>query len=345
MKTKFLSAGAFVILGLCAFAAFAADSEEGFVPLFDGRTLEGWVQHGSGGPFFVEDGEIVARTKDDPTGAYLCTTREYENFVFRGEYRFEAIGNSGIQFRSQIITNGSGRTSCAGYQCEMTPDGQNTTRIFDQSRTGFRFKDCRAKIWFDCNTPYARIMAARQSFFDVGSKAWQQVEIRCEGPRIRTWLNGLPVVDILDATELKGVFGLQLHPGKTGGVRWRNLRVKELPPNPAWRPFDPKNPGVHGDCAIRWKVANMSRPSATWFEKAADRADCGFDEEMLWKVPYTNGVNVCESIYLGSRAVHRVNMIEYFDVEHPAHGGAKPLRFRTWGRGTGEASDFEILEF
>lgn len=319
--------------------------EVGFVPLFDGKTLDGWTQHGTGGPFFVENGEIVARTVDDTTGAYLCTTRDYENFVFRGEYRFEASGNSGIQFRSQIITNKTGRASCAGYQCEMTPDGQNTTRIFDQSRTGFRFKDSRAKIWFDCNTPYARIMAARQSFFDVGSNAWQRVEIRCEGPHIRTWLNGLPVVDILDATELRGVFGLQLHPGKIGGVRWRNLRVKELPPNPPWRPFDPADPGVHGDCAIRWKVADMSRPSATWFEKVADRVEVGFDEEMLWKVTYTNAVNACETIYLGDRVVHRVNMIEYFDLAHPRHEGAKQLDFRTWGRATGEATDFEIMDF
>lgn len=328
-------------------ACFAAPCEEGFKPLFDGKSIDGWTKHGEGGIFSAENGELVARfNPEKPGGSFLAPPGEYENFILRFEFKFDAFGNSGVQFRSQVLTNRLGKTTMGGYQFEMTPDGQNIARIFDQGRSSFKYKNTKAFIWFDCNTPMSRITDARQSFFETGSNAWQKAEVRCEGPRIRTWLNGLPVVDILDGMELKGLFGFQFHAGKEGGVRWRNVRIKELPPNPGWKKLDPANPGVHGDCIVRGVIrGKMPHPSMHWFDKAGYPAEMAVDEQLLWSVPDDQkGMNTIESIFLGDRAVHRVNMIEIYDLNRPRHAARSPLEFRHWRDAAPADVEFEILD-
>src|SRR5262245_14854476 len=85
---------------LCLLAAalpLHADDKDGFVPMFDGRTLEGWVNvncHPS--TFYVKDGEII--TTGRPTG-YLRTAKQYENFIAEFDWMHDnkkEVGNSGF---------------------------------------------------------------------------------------------------------------------------------------------------------------------------------------------------------------------------------------------------------
>jgi len=61
---------------------------------------------------------------------------------------------------------------------------------------------------------------------------WNQVEIQCVGPSIKTWVNGEKVVDLVDILCGDGFFGLQVHSGDQGIVHWRNIQIKELPATP-----------------------------------------------------------------------------------------------------------------
>jgi hypothetical protein len=65
---------------------------------------------------------------------------------------------------------------------------------------------------------------------------WNDVEIQCVGPSIKTWLNGHLVVDMFDSFSMKGFFGLQIHAGSSGSVAWRNIRIKDLGES-KWEPF------------------------------------------------------------------------------------------------------------
>src|SRR6516162_1917498 len=73
--------------------------DDGFVPMFDGRTLTGWVNvNCAPSTFYVKDGEIITTGK--PTG-YLRTERQYENFIADFEWKHippkpGAVGNSGF---------------------------------------------------------------------------------------------------------------------------------------------------------------------------------------------------------------------------------------------------------
>ena len=228
-------------LHIFTFAYSASAADAGFVDLFDGRTLNGWKINGGSAEYRVENGTIAGvGVPGTPGNTFLCTEKEYENFIFKAEFKCPS-GNSGIQFRSSAkpARNFKNGTSVYGYQCEITPYGGNSGRIYDEGRRGFR----NGIIWLD-NTPKERQEEMLKKF---RKNDWNSVEIQCVGPSIKTFVNGVKVSDILDDCQQRGFFGLQIHaqkktnkdgtPTESGRAWWRNIRIKELPPCPAWKKF------------------------------------------------------------------------------------------------------------
>jgi len=227
---KFLAAA--VVFGL--FVLFtphapAADVEEGFNSLFNGQDLAGWVKRGGSAEYQVADGCIVGKcVPDTPGNTFLCTEKEYGNFILKLQYKFLEPGNSGVQFRSAARAEGD-RERVYGYQYEITPSGDLTGRIYDEGRRGHKF----GVIWLDIYSPQDRLDAATAS---CKQGDWNDVEIQCVGPSIKTWLNGKPVVDMFDSFSMQGFIGLQIHAGKSGSVAWRNIRIQDLGVS-EWQPF------------------------------------------------------------------------------------------------------------
>jgi len=110
-----------------------------------------------------------------------------------------------------------------GYQCEMDPS-EMTAAVYDESRRNRWLNDVTDELRESTKKPFKQ-------------GEWNELEIQCIGPSIRTWLNGQPVSDIMDTVTQRGFFGLQVHGAQNPGqVRWRNIRVKELPATP-WKAF------------------------------------------------------------------------------------------------------------
>jgi quinoprotein glucose dehydrogenase len=85
-----------------------------WVDLFDGSTLNGWVQMNGAHRFAVEDGAIVGRTVESSASmnSFLCTQQEFDDFELELETAIDPITNSGVQIRSQVHplqTKGKGR--------------------------------------------------------------------------------------------------------------------------------------------------------------------------------------------------------------------------------------------
>src|SRR5262249_21135075 len=84
----------------------AALDEEGFVPLFDGKTLNGWDR--DEGLWKVEEGMIVGDSAGIERNEFLATKKSYGDFELRLEFRLlKGNGNSGVQFRSNRIPESS----------------------------------------------------------------------------------------------------------------------------------------------------------------------------------------------------------------------------------------------
>ena len=115
-----------------------ADGINGFVAIFDGKTLNNW----DGDPRFwrVEDGMIVAEsTPDKPVAVntFLIwrggTTGDFE---FKVDYRMTANANSGIQYRSTVVSS-VGQWAMRGYQADLDGANQYTGQIYEERGRGF----------------------------------------------------------------------------------------------------------------------------------------------------------------------------------------------------------------
>src|SRR2546425_1839649 len=216
-------------LGLFLTSAPAADkADSGWINLFNGKNLDGWVQRGGKAKYHVEDGQIVGSSVPKTGNSFLCTTKDYADFLLELEFKVDPELNSGVQIRSHCYDepktfehNGktikipAGRVH--GYQVEIDPSARAWTGgIYDEGRRGW-LNDLKN------NEP------ARTAF---KANEWNKFRIECRGDSIKTWLNGVPAADLKDSATASGFIALQVHGVKdrkeTLEVRFRNLRIQEL---------------------------------------------------------------------------------------------------------------------
>jgi len=197
---------------LAADASSPSGSEKGFVPLFDGKSLNGWKMVDGDAVFRVADGCIVSEVGSGK-GAFLRTVKnDYRNFILKLEVKLDEPCNSGVQFRS-YQRNGNGQM--CGYQFELDPtDRAWSGGIYCEGGRGWIYP-LKGKEKTD----------ARKA---LKLNDWNECVIRVVGPKIQTWLNGVPCADLTDDVCKTGFFAIQMHPGKKGNIRWRNIRVKQL---------------------------------------------------------------------------------------------------------------------
>jgi hypothetical protein len=205
----------FICLTMLVATAQAEDTK-GFTPLFDGKTLHGWKQLGGKAKYTVEDGMIVGSSVPNTSNSFLCTDKNYGDFVLELDFKVDRDLNSGVQVRSESLP-AYHKGQVHGYQVEIDPSERAWSGgIYDEGRRGWLNN-------LDKNE------AARKAF---KQDAWNHFRIECRGDSIKTWINGVPAADLKDSMTKAGFIGLQVHGvgNKTDPlhVRWKNIRIKEL---------------------------------------------------------------------------------------------------------------------
>ncbi len=222
---------------LVMLATLSAVAEEETVSLFNGRTLDGWVQRGGKAAYVAREGAIVGHSAPRTPNSFLCTEKSYGDFVLEYEYKCDNALNSGVQFRSQVFDKPTavdvgGKTKLIsggrvhGYQVEIDPnkpDRMWSGGIYDEGRRGWLYPGLSG------GDPAA--------FTEQGKKIykpedWNKVRVECRGKKIRTWLNGELRADFEDSLTSEGFIALQVHSvgdeARPLFVRWRKLRLTEL---------------------------------------------------------------------------------------------------------------------
>jgi Domain of Unknown Function (DUF1080) len=180
-------------------------------------SLDGWVQRGGKAVYRTESGNvIVGETRPNQPNTFLCTVKEYRDFELTLEFKVDPALNSGVQIRSQWRQE-KAIERVFGYQVEIDPSARKWTGgLYDEGRRG----------WLAPLSDHPEAMAA----FRQGE--WNSMRVRCEGARFRTWINGVPCADLVDAMTPEGFIALQVHGvgAKTEPleVRWREIRVTPL---------------------------------------------------------------------------------------------------------------------
>lgn len=215
---------AFILGGIGSWLAWAGGNQA--QPIFDGKSLHGWVTRGGKANYVVEDGCIVGKTVLDTGNSFLCTEKEYGDFVLELDFKVDPKLNSGVQIRSECFPKATsvivgekkieipaGRVH--GYQVEIDPSKRAWTGgLYDEGR----------RAWLQ----NLEKNPAAQAAFKQGE--WNHFKIEARGPSLKTWLNGVPATDFQDSMTLKGFIGLQVHSSKEANleVRWKNLQLEEL---------------------------------------------------------------------------------------------------------------------
>jgi len=179
--------------------------EIGFRPLFNGKDLTGWQPMGKRECWRVEDGKIVCHPGG---GFWLRTRRQYENFVLRVEYKIAKGGNSGIFFRSAL----QGNPAYTGMESQILDDYGRPPAINTSGAI------------------YGSLAPRRNMSRPPGQ--WNYVEITCDGPLVRIWMNGETIVETrmdehpnLRKRVRRGFIGMQDHGAR---VEFRNIRLRRL---------------------------------------------------------------------------------------------------------------------
>ena len=176
------------------------------IELFNGKNLDGWKIHGTE-LWYVEDGLLVCESGPDKEYGYLSTNEFYDDFELTLEFKQEANGNSGVFIRSTVDG-----TKVSGWQVEVAPPGSNTGGIYESYGRGWLIKPEKEK----------------DNALNMGE--WNKMRIRVKGDKIKSWLNGTPMISLKDKKigQGKGSIALQIHDGGGIKVRWRNLIVTQL---------------------------------------------------------------------------------------------------------------------
>lgn len=198
------------------------EAKEGFVLLFNGRNLDGWLPENSG--YEVRDGLLVC-----PKGCKqnLFHSREFSDFVLRFEFRLDRGANNGLAIRAPATGN-------------PTYDGMEIQIIDDDHY--LEVHNYRLQPWQKHGSIYGVVPATPGALRPPGE--WNEQEVRAVGSRITVVLNGRTILDtdLSTVTDTADGKGLEKHPGvrrRSGRigflghgdeVAFRNIRIRDLSP-------------------------------------------------------------------------------------------------------------------
>jgi len=200
---------------VCALGALihlsAAESEDGFVPIFDGKTFNGWkMANENTNTWKIEDGALVTRG-DRCHLFYVGDPKPFKNFELKVDVMTEPGSNGGIYFHTKYQEKDWPRQ---GFEVQV-----NNTHG-DWKKTGSLY-----------DVVNVRESAAQDN------KWWTQ-HIIVKDKRVIVKIDGKTVVDYTEPPDKKpgkdfarvlgeGTFALQAHDPKSV-VRYKNIRVKRL---------------------------------------------------------------------------------------------------------------------
>lgn len=196
----------------------AAETEKGFVSLFDGKSLDGWQLIGKKGPGYVVENGILICPADG--GGNLYTDKEYANFILRFDVKVAPGGNNGVGLRAPL----EGDAAYVGMESQILDD-------YAPVYAGLRPEQYHGSI-------YDLFPAKRGVTKPAGE--WNSEEIICDGRHVTVKVNGMVIVDA-NLDDIKDESALAKHPGlarKSGyigflghgtRVEFKNIQLKELP--------------------------------------------------------------------------------------------------------------------
>lgn len=202
-------------IALLVFVALCPQAEaqnppgpEGWERLFNGKDLTGWEIWGTE-KWSVDDGTILGESGPDKDDGFLMTNKTYKDFHAFLRFKCETNTNSGFFYHTTIPKDIS-KITFIQVEIDNQP-GHHTAGLHANDRSWI--------VW-----------PAQEKEFYLRSFDWNELLVKVEGKRTRTYLNGIEMVDFTypkpHVTE--GILALQIHPGGGSRVRFKDVWVRDL---------------------------------------------------------------------------------------------------------------------
>lgn len=197
-----------LLLGSCG------GSEVDWQNLVEDPELSAWEVRNGEAPYFLEDGVIIGTTVANSPNTFLCTRKQYDDFVLEFEVMVDPAINSGVQFRSHSRPEyNDGQIH--GYQAEIDPSPRAWSGgIYEEGKRGWLY-------------PLENNKEGQAAFING---AWNHYRIEAFGNHLAIWVNGINTANLIDEAESSGFIGLQVHSipddslaGKQ--IKWKNIRL------------------------------------------------------------------------------------------------------------------------
>jgi uncharacterized protein (TIGR03067 family) len=227
------------LLVLCgALAAPAAETEEGFKSIFNGKDLSGWEGHAE--IWSVKDGAITGVTKAEPKLTHntflVYTNGEVSDFELRLSYRI-VNGNSGIQYRSKVLRQGQFGPIVGGYQADFEAGKRYSGILYEEQGRGILAqRGQKTVVQADGDKPKIEVTGsvgdsdAIQG--SIKNEDWNDYVVIAKGNHLQHFINGKQTVDVTDEVAAKaaksGVLALQAHTGPPMTVQFKTIRIQAL---------------------------------------------------------------------------------------------------------------------
>lgn len=223
--------------------------DEGFVPIFDGKTLNGWI--GDSTYWRVEDGCLVGvvtpKTLLKRNSFIIWQGQMPENFEIKVEFKVSDHGNSGINYRSELIEGQP--WAMRGYQADLNGTREYTGSNYEERRRTTLAS--RGQKVYTISMPsgdslqthiennFWMLKFGTESLGDpdqltavIRVDDWNEYHIIVKGNRMQHYVNGILMSEVTDNDDinrrLTGLLGVQVHVGPPMRIAYRNFRLKSL---------------------------------------------------------------------------------------------------------------------
>lgn len=233
----------------CKTSVTGQTKEVGFKQIFDGKTFKGW--EGDLNYWRVEGGSIVGEITADKllksNTFIIWRGGETKDFELKLEYKMSIDGNSGINYRSEQITEVP--FALKGYQADIDGKNRYTGQNYEErGRTTLAYRGQKTTIkgaedpnssvkdnvknnaWTKVEITKSWSKDSLQTF--IKGEDWNEVHLIVKGNRLQHYVNGVLMSDVTDDDKvnrkMSGLLGVQVHVGPPMKVEYRNIRLKEL---------------------------------------------------------------------------------------------------------------------
>ena len=214
--------------------------KDGFVSLFDGKSLRGWT--GDSNFWSVKEGAITGVTDGSLKMNRFLTWKgsTIRNFDLRVKIKVSKGGNSGIQYRGKSAPE-LGLDIVTGYQCDVVADIPKYNGMLYEEKGRRILSHTGEKVIIDRKgQPW---VVGQLPFKEFAPDEWHEYRVLVKGNHHQHWIDGHPTADLVDLDKngraLEGVLAVQVHVGPAMKIQCEDFKIKHLPDNlPLQKPKD-----------------------------------------------------------------------------------------------------------